>query len=62
MAARSWSTYFTIEEHGAAVLSDGREELVAFNDIPLAACREGLVQARMNRGDELTQRGDDPAA
>ena len=39
---------FTIEEHGAVVLSVGREQLVAFNEIALARVPgEGLVQATL---------------
>jgi NAD+ kinase len=42
---------FTIEEHAAAVLSDGREERVAFNDIALARVPgEGQVQAGLAIG------------
>jgi NAD+ kinase len=39
---------YTIEEHGAAVLTDGGEESVAFNDIALASVPgEGAVQASL---------------
>jgi NAD+ kinase len=39
---------FTIEEHSAAVLTDGSEELIAFNDIALGAVPgEGSVQASL---------------
>jgi NAD+ kinase len=43
---------FTIEEHSAAVLTDGPDESIAFNDIALASVPgEGAVQAsRMGRG------------
>jgi NAD+ kinase len=38
---------FTIEEHSAAVLTDGGDESIAFNDIALASVPgEGAVQAR----------------
>jgi NAD+ kinase len=40
---------YTIEEHSAAVLADGADELVAFNDIALASVPgEGSVQASLN--------------
>jgi NAD+ kinase len=39
---------FTIEEHSAAVLSDGGDESIAFNDIALASVPgEGAVQASL---------------
>jgi len=39
---------FTIEEHSAAVLSDGCDESIAFNDIALASVPgEGAVQASL---------------
>jgi NAD+ kinase len=39
---------YTIEEHGAAVLTDGSDESVAFNDIALASVPgEGAVQASL---------------
>jgi NAD+ kinase len=39
---------FTIEEHSAAVLTDGRDEATAFNDIALASVPgEGAVQASL---------------
>jgi NAD+ kinase len=39
---------FTIEEHSAAVLTDGRDESTAFNDIALASVPgEGSVQASL---------------
>jgi NAD+ kinase len=40
---------FTIEEHGAAVLSEGEREWVAFNDVALARVPgEGQVQAALS--------------
>jgi NAD+ kinase len=39
---------YTIEEHSAAVLTDGRDESIAFNDIALASVPgEGAVQASL---------------
>ena len=39
---------YTIEEHSAAVLTDGSDELIAFNDIALASVPgEGAVQASL---------------
>jgi NAD+ kinase len=39
---------YTIEEHSAAVLTDGREESIAFNDVALASVPgEGAVQASL---------------
>jgi NAD+ kinase len=39
---------YTIEEHSAAVLTDGRHESIAFNDIALASVPgEGAVQASL---------------
>jgi NAD+ kinase len=39
---------FTVEEHSAAVLTDGRDESIAFNDIALASVPgEGAVQASL---------------
>jgi NAD+ kinase len=39
---------YTIEEHGAAVLTDGADESIAFNDIALGAVPgEGAVQASL---------------
>jgi NAD+ kinase len=39
---------FTIEEHSAAILTDGRDEATAFNDIALASVPgEGAVQASL---------------
>ena len=41
---------YTVEEHGAAVLTDGGDESVAFNDIALASVPgEGAVQAVADR-------------
>jgi NAD+ kinase len=40
---------FTIEEHSAAVLTDGSEEPIAFNDVALASVPgEGAVQASLS--------------
>jgi NAD+ kinase len=42
---------FTIEEHSAAVLTDGSVEAIAFNDIALASVPgEGSVQASLSMG------------
>jgi NAD+ kinase len=39
---------YTVEEHSAAVLADGRDEAIAFNDIALASVPgEGAVQASL---------------
>jgi NAD+ kinase len=39
---------FTIEEHSAAVISDGRDEMIVFNDVALASVPgDGQVQAAL---------------
>jgi NAD+ kinase len=48
---------FTIEEHSAAVLTDGSDESVAFNDIALASVPgEGAVQALLSVGGRASGR------
>jgi NAD+ kinase len=48
---------YTIEGHSAAVLTDGADESIAFNDIALASVPgEGAVQASMTMGGRMSGR------